>query len=77
MESNFNKYVTALIADDIAWSLMKSDISALFMTNINIHDIKHTSDGSRLETPTVANEIELTLAQSSIYNIPATICPKP
>jgi len=47
------------------------------MKNINIHDVNYISDGSRLEAPTVANGIEPTLVRSSIYIIPAIICPRP
>jgi len=36
-------------------------------TQYNIHDIKYISDGSCLETPTVANGIEPTLVRSSTH----------
>jgi len=42
-----------------------TDSHNLTIVHINIHDIKYISDGSRLEAPTAANGIELTVVQSS------------
>jgi len=48
--------------------------NALIMANINKHNIKYISkESSRLEAPTVANGIELTLVRSSTHNRPATM----
>jgi len=42
-------------------------------------DIKHVSDGSRLEAPTIPNGIESTLVRPSrpTHNVPSTLWPRP
>jgi len=45
------------------------------MTNINIHDIQHISDGSHLEALTAVNGIKHSLVRSStLYIINPRLC---